>query len=261
MLLESKLVISILALVILILSFVASFKHQNSFIFIVGLITCIALTRCDDWAPGIRSFVSTFGATGDAATASSTAAATVVAAEKKPAVAAAVAAEKEKKPAPPGAFWLADPPKDVPHTPTLINKKLPDSNLDPDVLIDAQVAHDLFTANISKLVTLNENVFKGDRPTEAAVYNKTLTPSDLLKLVPDFPTMGHVLTSTLNDPQLPILDKSLERLPNPETKKLEKYGLVASPDFFPNCKAGGLGTTSEARDPASTLRCNRPSIY
>lgn len=252
MLLESKLIISILALVILILSFVASFKHQNSLIFIVGLMTCIALTRCDDWAPGIRSFVSSFGATTEDTT--KTQATTATTNEKLKPV--------DNRPAPPpGAFWMADPPKDVSHTPALINKNLPDSNLDPDVAIDAQVAHDLFTANISKLVTLNENVFKGDRPTEAALYDKTLQPNDLLKLVPDFPTMGHVLTSTLNDPQLPILDKSLERLPNPETKKLEKYGLVASPDFFPNCKAGGLGTTSETRDPASTLRCNRPSIY
>lgn len=258
MLLESKLVISILALVILILSFVASFKHQNSFIFVVGLITCIALTRCDDWAPGIRSFVSTFGATGGGNEA-----------EKKPApaapatpAAAPAVVEKKKPSAPPGAFWLADPPKDVAHTPAILNKDLPDSNLDPTVALDAQVAQDLFTANISKLETLNENVFKGDRPTEAALYSKTLTPSDLLKLVPDFPTMGHVLTSTLNDPQLPSMDMKLsERTPNPETKKLEKYGLVASPDFFPNCKAGGLGTTSEDRDPASTLRCNRPSIY
>ena len=257
MLLESKLIISMLALVILILSFVASFKHQNSLIFVVGLITCIALTRCDDWAPGIRSFVSTFGATGDAATSSSTTTTT----DKKP---AAATTAPEKKPAPPGAFWLADPPKDVAHTPALVNKDMPQqSNLDPDVAIDAQVAQDLFTGNISKLETLNENVFKGDRPTEAALYAKTLTPADLLKLVPDFPTMGHVLTSTLNDPQLPSLDMKLasERTPNPETKKLEKYGLVAAPDFFPNCKAGGLGTTSEARDPASTLRCNRPSIY
>ncbi len=155
-----------------------------------------------------------------------------------------------------------DPPKDVAHTPALQNENMPASNLDPEVLIDAQVAQDLFSANISKLETLNENVFKGDRPTEAALYNKSLTPQDLLKLVPDFPTMGHVLTSTLNDPQLPILDKSLERLENPETKKLEKYGLVAAPDFFPNCKAGGIGgTTSDPRDPASTLRCNRPGIY
>ncbi len=258
MLLESKLVISILALVILILSFVASFKHQNSFIFVVGLITCIALTRCDDWAPGIRSFVSTFGATGDAVNNPPPAA--PAAAKTKP---AAPAAAKIKPAAPPGAFWMADPPKDVAHTPALTKRDLPASNLDPEVAIDAQVAHDLFTANISKLETLNENVFKGDRPTEAALYAKKLTPSDLLKLVPDFPTMGHVLTSTLNDPQLPILDSKLsaDRTMNPETKKLERYGLVASPDFFPNCKAGGLGTTSEPRDPASTLRCNRPSIY
>lgn len=255
MLLESKLVISILALVILILSFVASFKHQNSFIFVVGLITCIALTRCDDWAPGIRSFVSSFSATtGEEKKSDAT--------EPKKSAPTPTPEKKPPAPAPPGAFWLADPPKDVAHTPALLNKDLPDSNLDPTVALDAQVAQDLFTANISKLETLNENVFKGDRPTEAALYNKTLTPSDLLKLVPDFPTMGHVLTSTLNDPQLPSMDMKLsERTPNPETKKLERYGLVASPDFFPNCKAGGLGTTSEERDPASTLRCNRPGIY
>jgi hypothetical protein len=62
MFIESKFVLSLLALVILFLSFVASFKHQNSFIFVVGLLVCIIITRTDAWAPAIREAMSKFSA-------------------------------------------------------------------------------------------------------------------------------------------------------------------------------------------------------
>lgn len=216
MFIESKFVLSLLAIIILFLSFVASFKHQNSFIFVVGLLVCIIITRTDAWAPVIREAMSKFQAAGDQ--------------PKK---------EEPKK---------YDPNPNAP-------------NLNPTGQLSAEVAHDLLTTNIGKLEELNTSkAFAFGRPTMADFLNGSAQPKDLLRLVPDFPTMGHVLTGTLRDPSLPHLnDFSTEQ--NPDVKKLEKHGLVAAPDYFPNCKTAGVIQSSDPRDPRDTLRCNRPGMY
>ncbi len=225
MFIESKFVLSLLALIILFLSFVASFKHQNSFIFVIGLLVCIIITRTDAWAPTIREAMSKFSA-------------------EEPAE-----SKKEQKPKVP----VPEPKKYDPNPNP--------SNLNPTVPLGETVAHDLLTANIGKLEELNTSPsFAFGRPTMADFLNGSAQPKDLLRLVPDFPTMGHVLTGTLRDPNLPYLnDFSTEQ--NPDVKKLEKHGLVAAPDYFPNCKTAGVIQSSDPRDPRDTLRCNRPGIY
>lgn len=224
MFIESKFVLSLLALVILFLSFVASFKHQNSFIFVVGLLVCIIITRTDAWAPAIREAMSKFGADKDVK-------------EPEPKKEATEATKKKYDPNP-------NP-----------------SNLDPLQPLGETVARELLTANIGKLEELNTSPsFAFGRPTMADFLNGSAQPKDLLRLVPDFPTMGHVLTGTLRDPNLPHLnDFSTEQ--NPDVKKLEKHGLVAAPDYFPNCKTAGVIQSLDPRDPRDTLRCNRPGIY
>ncbi len=226
MFLESKFILSLLALVILFLSFIASFKHQNSFIFVVGLLVCIIITRTDAWAPMIREAMSKFGA-GE----------TAKSAEPQ---------EAAKKPT----------------TTTVTTTKYDGaSNLDPNEAIEAKVAQDLLSANMNKLEELNTSpVFAFGRPTMGDFISGTAKPKDLLKLVPDFPSMGHVLVGTLRDPSQPFLsDEGVKQ--NPDVKALEKHGLVAAPDYFPNCKTGSVVQTSDPRDPRDMLRCNRPGIY
>jgi hypothetical protein len=127
--------------------------------------------------------------------------------------------------------------------------------------LDDTVAHALLTGNIHKLEEHNTSpVFAFGRPTMAQFMNGSAKPQDLLRLVPDFPTMGHVLTGTLRDPSMPTLDDS-KTPQNPEVKKLETFGLVAAPDYFPNCKTAGVLPSLSPRDPRDTLRCNRPGIY
>jgi hypothetical protein len=222
MFIESKFVLSLLALVILFLSFVASFKHQNSFIFVVGLLVCIIITRTDAWAPAIREAMSKFSA-------------------------------ETKEPEPTKKTTTTEPKKYDPNPNP--------SNLDPLEPLGQTVARELLTANIGKLEELNTSAsFAFGRPTMADFLNGSAQPKDLLRLVPDFPTMGHVLTGTLRDPNLPHLDDfSTEQ--NPDVKRLEKHGLVAAPDYFPNCKSAGVIQSSDPRDPRDTLRCNRPGIY
>ena len=220
MFVESKFVLSLLALVILFLSFVASFKHQNSFIFVIGLLVCIIITRTDTWAPMIREAMSNFSADNDTTT--------------------AVTEKKEQ-------------PKKITYDgPELLN---------PLEELDAKVAQDLISANINKLEELNTSpAFAFGRPTMGDFISGAAKPKDLLKLVPDFPSMGHVLVGTLRDPSQPFLsDDGVKQ--NPAVKALEKHGLVAAPDYFPNCKAGSVVQSSEPRDPRDTLRCNRPGIY
>lgn len=226
MFLESKFVLSLLALVILFLSFIASFKHQNSFIFVVGLLVCIIITRTDAWAPVIREAMSKFSAD-----------------ETQTAVAKPVETTAAKK------------------TQPLASKYEGPSLLDPNEELDAKVAQDLLSANINKLEELNTSpVFAFGRPTMGDFISGTAKPKDLLKLVPDFPSMGHVLVGTLRDPSQPFLsDEGVKQ--NPEVKALEKHGLVAAPDYFPNCKTGSVVQSSDPRDPRDILRCNRPGIY
>lgn len=228
MFLESKFVLSILALVILFLSFVASFKHQNSFIFVIGLLVCIIITRTDTWAPVIREAMSKFSA-------------------------------DSKEPAEPKTE--EGTPKATKEEPKKYDPNPNPSNLDPLEPLGETVARELLTANIGKLEELNTSAsFAFGRPTMADFLNGSAQPKDLLRLMPDFPTMGHVLTGTLRDPNLPTLDDfSTEQ--NPDVKKLEKHGLVAAPDYFPNCKTAGVIQSSDPRDPRDMLRCNRPGIY
>lgn len=228
MFVESKFVLSLLALVILFLSFVASFKHQNSFIFVVGLLVCIIITRTDTWAPAIREAMSKFS--GEAPPPSSD----VAASTTKPATAKKTEPSKKYDGAP------------------LLN---------PDELVSAEVAQDLVSANMNKLEKLNTSpAFAFGRPTMGDFISGAAKPKDLLKLVPDFPSMGHVLVGTLRDPSQPFLsDGGVPQ--NPDVKALEKHGLVAAPDYFPNCKTGSVVQSSDPRDPRDTLRCNRPGIY
>jgi len=227
MFVESKFVLSLLALVILFLSFVASFKHQNSFIFVIGLLVCIIITRTDAWAPAIREAMSKFSAPDATVTSSS--------------------------PSPPTATKKVEEEKSSKYDGPV--------SLNPMEELDAQVARDLLSANINKLEELNTSpVFAFGRPTMGDFISGTAKPKDLLKLVPDFPSMGHVLVGTLRDPSQPFL--SDEGVPqNPDVKALEKHGLVAAPDYFPNCKSGSVVQSSDSRDPRDMLRCNRPGIY
>lgn len=224
MFVESKFVLSLLALVILFLSFVASFKHQNSFIFVVGLLVCVIITRTDTWAPAIREAMSKFS--GEAPPSSST------------------SATKEKD-------------KQKPELPKYDGAPL----LNPDEALSGEVAQALVSANINKLEQLNTSpAFAFGRPTMGDFISGTAKPKDLLKLVPDFPSMGHALVGTLRDPSQPFLsDENVKQ--NPDVKALEKHGLVAAPDYFPNCKTGSVVQSSDPRDPRDMLRCNRPGIY
>lgn len=223
MFVESKFVLSLLALVILFLSFVASFKHQNSFIFVIGLLVCIIITRTDTWAPAIREAMSKFNA--EAPT--------------------PVVTKKDDKSA-------KNPEPSKYDGPPLLN---------PNEELDGKVAQDLLSGNMNKLEELNTSpAFAFGRPTMGDFISGAAKPKDLLKLVPDFPTMGHVLVGTLRDPSQPFLsDEGAKQ--NPDVKALEKHGLVAAPDYFPNCKSASVVQSSDPRDPRDMLRCNRPGIY
>lgn len=269
---ESRMLISTLALTILLLSFIASFKHQNSMIFIVGLLVCILITRCDDWAPGIRQALSNFqnnnkeeGFTAEVPTAAPAPA--PVAPVPAPVAPARVAAPVAPAPAPVKlAPKVAPPPPGKPSPVSKENVTMsgrydrPPTDFDPDLPISPEDAQALFTTNISLLEKQGTEILD-DRPRMGDVVTGKAFGTDLLKLVPDFPTMGHLLVGTLRTPDEPTFEVDRKAEKNPEVGKLEKYGLVAGPDYFANCKTGGVIQTSDARDARDMQRCNRPGIY
>ncbi len=59
MFLESHMIISLISILILFLSFIASFKHQNATIFIVGLIVSIFINKCEYVVPKVKNFFAT----------------------------------------------------------------------------------------------------------------------------------------------------------------------------------------------------------
>ncbi len=268
MLMESRMIVSTLALAILLLSFIASFKHQNSMIFIVGLIVCILLTRCDDWAPGMRQAVSSFRSKEDPAP---PAPAPVVQTTTTKPVQPAKVFEKSM-PVAPTASTVKLAPKVAPPPPakpspvskenvTMSNRyDRPPADFEPNIPISPEDAQALFTTNISLLEKQGTEILD-DRPRLGDFATGKASGTDLLKLVPDFPTMGHLLVGTLRTPDEPTFKVDREAEQNPEVLKLEKYGLVAGPDFFANCKTGGVIQTSVARDARDMQRCNRPGIY
>lgn len=70
MLIESRTLLSIVSLIVLFTSFVASFKHQNGIIFIVGLVVALLVNRSDALAPSVREM---FAVTSDSSYAAMTA--------------------------------------------------------------------------------------------------------------------------------------------------------------------------------------------
>jgi len=226
MIFESQTLISILAIIVLFLSFIASFKHQNALIFITGLLTSLLISKCDKFIPMFQNyFDSTFNLKTSNFTATST---------------------TDVVPLP--------LPSDTPSVIHVPNDMISDAN-DP---IHPEDARSLVTTNISKLEEYNQqrSVYGLGRPTMGEVLNGT---GDLKKLTPDFVTFGHVLVGNLRAENEIDLDANLsveENPQNPELLKLAKPGLIPSKDYFPNCKLGGVIKNLKKRDRRDINRCD-----
>ena len=230
---ESQTLISILAIIILFLSFIASFKHQNALIFITGLLTSLLVSKCDKFIPIFKNYFEPFNSEVET---------------KKSDV--EIKKDEEKK--------IEEKKNEVKKNEEKKYKEKKDMTADKDNKIDDVDAQALVTTNISKLENYNEqrNVYGLGRPTMGEVLNGT---GDLKKLTPDFVTFGHVLVGNLrfeNDIDLDANIPDEEKPQNPELLKLAKPGLIPNTDYFPNCKLGGVIKNLKKRDRRDTNRCD-----
>lgn len=244
MFLESKLITSVLSLVILFLSFMASFKHQNAAVFIVGLGVSVLLHRCDAWYPHLQGFIQQQFAADDTTE-------TFAAALPPPTTKKALTAAESKPVTPEEVKQL-----------TIRKQEKKDMRHDASSRIDAQFARELMTGNVDYLEHANQqrSVFGFGRPTQAEVMTGK---GDIRNLTPDFTTFAHLLVGNLrikNDPVLPVLHPSADAKiqQNPEVLKLvpKNSNLEAAKDFFPTCRdvlRSNDGTI--APDPRGALRC------
>lgn len=300
MFLESHVIISLISIIILFLSFIASFKHQNATIFFVGLIVSLLINKCEVVVPSVKKFFAMSDSTSTASTtASTTTASTPMASTTTPSTTSTpnlntilplnsqqlkdLIKEKTTPPNPPPKTTTQTSVKAKPMeatnkkktTTTKQDTKMPEGmtflkptvehmNTDASKPIPPEVAQRLVTNSIKYAANRNQQraVYSFGRPLINEVAEGK---ASLLSATPDFLTFGNVLVGNLRLPNEPTPDNHLKKKPeqNPELLKLTKNPyLIPSSDYFPNCKSAGLGNneTIEA-DPRDKLRCRIPGIY
>jgi hypothetical protein len=275
MFLETRMIISLISILILFLSFIASFKHQNATIFIVGLIVSVFINKCETVFPQMKKFFATKEQEEETRPFS-----------KKPLttidenIMSVPEIKKEEsftipeKTAP--TMQATNKTKTtttrqdikMPEGMTYNKQHLRDMNDDASKPIPPEVAQRLVTNSILYSVNRNQQraVYGHGRPLIHEVANGQ---RNLLAATPDFVTFGNVLVGNLRLNNEPTPDVYLKSKPkqNPELLKLKQAipnpNLIPSSDYFPNCKSSGIGSneTIDDVDPRDKLRCRYPGIY
>jgi len=222
MLVESKTLLGVVSLVVLFTSFIASFKHKNGLIFIIGLLASVLINQSDSLAPMIRSKFSQ---------------------------------SDEESTVPRDSYYLAKTSTIAPMEPSV--KKIPEElSRFSDVPVDDRVAQALVTQNIGLLESQNmqRSVYGMGRPTIPEVTSGQRSPGEL---VPNFNTFAHILVGNLRDPNDPQIDVDANAEQNPELLKLVPPGskLVAAKDYFASCKNLAPAGRTAIPDPRDAARC------
>ena len=274
MFLESHVVVSLISIIILFLSFIASFKHQNATIFFVGLIVSLLINKCETVVPEMKKFFAVSDSTPtedekmfskrpvESTTISAPAVTPTVVQTKKDVVAPKVKpmeATNTKK--------TTTTKQDVkmPDGLTFHKPEVRDMNDDASKPIPPEVAQRLVTNSIQYAANRNQQrtVYGFGRPL---IHEVTQGKASAMTAIPDFVTFGNVLVGNLRTRGEPTPDVYLKSKPeqNPELLKLTSNpNLIPSSDYFPNCKSSGLGNneTIDDVDPRDKLRCRIPGIY
>lgn len=298
MFLESHVVVSLISIIILFLSFIASFKHQNATIFFVGLIVSLLINKCETVVPQMKKFfavsdpktedtpklpvVPQYEPVKPMEPATNKDVPTPPMFTKKPVepilpvapVAPVVTPTKNNVPVPKAKAMEATNKKKT--TTTKQDTKMPegltfhkpevrDMNDDASKPIPKDVAHRLVTNSIQYAANRNQQrtVYGFGRPL---IHEVAQGKASALAATPDFITFGNVLVGNLRTKNEPTPDVYLTSKPeqNPELLKLTSNPhLIPSSDYFPNCKSGGIGDnqTIDDVDPRDKLRCRVPGIY
>jgi hypothetical protein len=284
MFLDSHVIISLISIIILFLSFIASFKHQNATIFFAGLIVSLLINKCESVVPSVKKFfamsdkpVVTNNDVKPASVITNTTTPTVksevVTPSTTPAVkSATVINNNNTKPVTAKVMEATNTKKT---TTTKQDTKMPEGltfnkpdvehmNADASKPIPPEVAQRLVTNSIKYSANRNQQraVYSYGRPLINEVAEGK---ASALAATPDFVTFGNVLVGNLRVRGEPTPDVYLKKKPeqNPELLKLTNNPhLIPSSDYFPNCKSSGLGGNETiAADPRDKLRCNYPGIY
>ena len=227
MLVESKTLLSIVSLVVLFTSFIASFKHKNGLIFIIGLLASVLINQSDSIAPAIRS---KFTPTEDSISHDN--------------------------------YYIAAT-STLPPMESRVNPTPDDLSRFSKVPVDDRVAQALVTQNIGLLESQNQqrSVYGMGRPTIPEVMSGKRSPGDL---VPNFNTFAHILVGNLRDPNDPQIDVDANAEQNPELLKLVPPGskFVAAKDYFASCKNLAPAGRTAIPDPRDARRCYiRTGVY
>lgn len=287
MFLESRVVVSLISIIILFLSFIASFKHQNATIFFVGLIVSLLINKCETVVPTMKKFFATSDTTTETSGSDKNSQSVPVIPQSKPLEPMKpmdvpnpppVSLKKSNEsivtvPVPKAKVMEATNTKKT--TTTKQDTKIPDGltfhkpevrhmNADASKPIPPEVAQRLVTNSIQYAANRNQQraVYSFGRPL---IHEVAQGKASALSATPDFVTFGNVLVGNLRTKNEPTPDVYLKTKPeqNPELLKLTSNpNLIPSSDYFPNCKSGGLGgnETIDA-DPRDKLRCRFPGIY
>ncbi len=254
MLVESKFVLSITSLFVLLLSFIASFKHQNALIFIIGLLISLLLNRGETFVSKIRK---TFSSETETGTLNGTGSLN--------------GSLNDHNQNPTDTLFSLDSVLSSSSSSNFTNintnqeqeQEQEQMQMQEQEEISEEVARELVTTNINKIAELStqQKVYGFGRPTMKDVIEGKGNVGDL---VPNFSTFGHILVGNLRAPgqnDYPISDDSIQQ--NPELLKLVPPGsdLVPAKDYFPNCKLGSIYQKSTSKDLRSALRCRRNGIY
>ena len=284
MLLESRIVISLLSILILLISFVASFKYQDASLFFLGLIASILVNRCDRTTfmnisknkeknknenenekknengnkkndntkdKKMNRFMSKFTADVPSEDVPSEEVPSEdVPSEEVPSVQIPETEFVDKAPIVDKSPSSEPPEKIQPKT-----IKLPS-----DIPIQKNVFDRLKNVDIDYIedYSLQRKVYGYGRPTLGEI---SVGRGNLSKLTPNFVLFAHTLVGNVRDPAEPepAIDNTIEQ--NPELLKLVEpgSGMVAKKDYFPSCR-DSLPYHAK-QDPRSASRCRVTGIY
>jgi hypothetical protein len=240
MILESRTVLSIVSLVVLFTSFVASFKHKNGLIFIAGLVASVLINNCDNIAPFVRSKF-----TAEATTEAN--------AESEAESKNTMSGNDEKKTVP--LMYDAAGEDDEVYLGSALRTAPADMLSRKDELISESAKRAMYDKNDPFVdYATQRKVYGYGRPTIEEVRSGQRSAGEL---VPNFNTFAHVLAGHLRSPSDPETKVEAAAVQNPELLKLvpkeNPGGLVAAKDYYANCKnkaTAGRTVTPDERDAA-----------
>lgn len=263
MLIESKALISLLSLIVLLLSFLASFKRHSASIFVFGFTLCVLMNQFDVWVPHLRKWYA------DLEEVKQRISPPAVNSNNMPQI-------EEVKQVTHIKSDVIETPQPLPQmtppsTTAVTEEKKTDETLKPfrkpkesmmnmtNHIISEETALRLISNNIGYAEKANQNraVFAFGRPSMKEVMEGK---GHIRDLVPNFHTFAHVMVGNLRLPNDPVMFKEDASIPqNPELLKLVPNGsvLVANKDFFPSCRNpltdNNFGIAS---DPRAVSRCH-----